>query len=116
MLATLRGARDDTRVVHHAVDLARTFDARLTVLSLAAVEEPWRCCNGQTTFWNAELRRLAMDALESARQGVPAQIDARFVVRDGRGRATVNDIAMELGCDVIVAGGRRGRVVVNALG
>lgn len=88
---------------------ARGSGGRLTVLALAAVEEPMRCCNMQTTFWNREMRRLAQESISRARSLVDPTLNVDFVIRDGSRRRDVAAAAVELGCDVIVEPARRGR-------
>jgi nucleotide-binding universal stress UspA family protein len=88
---------------------ARASGGRLTVLALAAVEEPMRCCNMQTTFWNREMRRLAQESISRARSLVDPALDADFVIRRGSRRRDIAAAAVELGCDVIVEPTRSGR-------
>jgi len=110
------GTRRADKALDAAVALARGAHARLSVISLAAVEAPAKCCNVQTTFWNAEMRRLAAESADRAREAVGGGVEAEFIIRDGRGAAAVQEIASDLGCDVVVAANRRGRVVTTPLG
>jgi hypothetical protein len=89
-----------------AATTAQEWDARLTVLALAATERPSRCCNLQTTSWNAEMRRVAAEELGRARTLLQGA-DAAFVVREGCGRHAAERAATELGGDLLVRAGRR---------
>ena len=109
VLALFNGSAAGERALADATDAAREADAELTVLVLAAIEEPSRCCNLQTTSWNREMRQLAREELERARQLVADDVRASFVVREGRGHAAVVAAATQLGCDVLVEPGSRWR-------
>lgn len=109
VLIAFDGSKRARRALADGVATARSSGSRITVLALAATEKPARCCNLQTTFWNQEVRRLAQDSIGDARTLVDLEIDAHYVVREGSGRRAVAEAAVELGCDLIVEPGRRGR-------
>ena len=107
VLALFDGSRAGERAISEATDLAREAGARLTILTLAAVEEPSRCCNMQTTSWNRDMRELAREELDRARSLLTVDVDAEFVIREGRGRSAVANAAADLGCDLIIEPGKR---------
>lgn len=109
MLVYFDGSDRASAALADGAAAARASGGRLTVLALAAVEEPMRCCNMQTTFWNQEMRRLAQESISRARSLVDPALDVDFVIRDGSRRRDVAAAALELGCDVIVEPTRRGR-------
>ena len=102
VLAFFNGSAAAERALIDAADVAREADAELTVLVLAAVEEPARCCNLQTTAWNREMRHLAREELEHARLLLAGGVRVSFVVREGKGHADVDAAASDLGCDLLV--------------
>lgn len=100
ILVPFSGSRKSERALAAAVSAARATNVPLRVLVLAAVEDPSRCCNLQTTSWNAELRRLAAEDANRASALLPDDVDWEVVVREGQGRGAVRRVAAELGCTV----------------
>lgn len=109
VLVHFDGSRAGERAVAEAAATACEQGAALIVLVLAQVEEPSPCCNLQTTFWNAEMRRLAQAAAHQARGLLPEGVDAEIVVRETSGRSAVRQVAGELGCETLIESGWRGR-------
>jgi nucleotide-binding universal stress UspA family protein len=94
------------RTLEDAAVVARQSGGRLTVVSFAEIERPSRCCNRQTTFWNAEMRRVAAEDLERARALLPDE-EAQFVIREDGGRGAMSRTARELKCDLVAERRRR---------
>ena len=109
VMAVFDGSREAERVLVDAAHEARDHDAPLSVVVLAAVERPARCCNLQTTAWNRELRRLAEEDRARATVLVPDDIPVDVRVREGRGHKAALAVARELGCDLLLEPGRRRR-------
>lgn len=102
VLVLFDGSTRSERAVADASQAARETGGRLSVLVLAPVEEPPKCCNCQTTFWNREMRRVAQDDARRVRTLLADDVDADVVVREGAGDAAVRRAAAELGCETIV--------------
>ena len=106
VVAAFDGSDSARGALADAAAIAQEWGARLTVLALAPTERPARCCNLQTTSWNAEMRRLAAGDLRRARSLLDG-VDAEFVMREGCGRRALARAAEQLGGDLLVQGGRR---------
>src|SRR5712691_2138224 len=96
VLVVFHDSRSGRTALADAAAAARESGARLTALVLAPTESPSPCCNQQTTFWNAELRRLAAEDVERARE-LLSDVEADFVVSEDDGRQGVARAAAELG-------------------
>lgn len=108
VLVRFDGSARSERALADAAAAARETGRRLSVLVLAQIEEPSKCCNCQTTFWNQEMRRVAQADAQRARALLADDVEADVVVREGAGDAAVRRAAAELGCDTIVEPRRRG--------
>ena len=108
VLVMFDGSPRSKVAVTEATRLARESGARLSVLVLAAVEEPSKCCNCQTTFWNQDMRRLAREHAVEVRALLADDVPADVCVREGRGKQAVARAAAELGCATVVEARRRG--------
>lgn len=109
VLALFDGSPAGERVLIDAAHTAREHRAPLSVLVLAAVEKPSRCCNMHTIFWNGEMRRLADRDRARAQLLVPDDIPVEVVLREGRGHRAALAAAKELGCDLVLEPRRRRR-------
>lgn len=109
VLVHFDGSRSSERALAEGAITARETGSALTVLVLAQVEAPSRCCNLQTTFWNSEMRRLSQAAAQQARGLLPSDVAAEVVVREDSGRSAVRRAAAELGCRTLFEPGWLGR-------
>lgn len=109
VMTVFDGSRAAERALVDAAHEARDSGAPLSVVILAAVEQPSRCCNMQTTLWNREMRRLAAEERARAQVLVPDDIPVQVQVREGRGHEAALAVARELGCDLVLEPGRRRR-------
>ena len=118
ILVGLDGSESSQRALEHAIDLARSNDAKLTLMTVAPPVATYVTLAGVSIdTMSAELDKWAANMLDEAARAVPAEITANRV--QGRGHAGP-EILKELkrgGYDLIVLGTRgRGRTEEGLLG
>jgi nucleotide-binding universal stress UspA family protein len=118
ILVGLDGSESSQRALEHAIDLARSKDAKLTLMTVAPPVATYVTLAGVSIdTMSAELDKWAVNVLDEAARAVPPEITANRV--QGRGHAGP-EILKELkrgGYDLIVLGTRgRGRTEEGLLG
>jgi nucleotide-binding universal stress UspA family protein len=118
ILVGLDGSESSQRALEHAIDLARSKDAKLTLMTVAPPVATYVTLAGVSIdTMSAELDKWAVNVLDEAARAVPPEIAANRV--QGRGHAGP-EILKELkrgGYDLIVLGTRgRGRTEEGLLG
>ena len=118
ILVGLDGSESSQRALEHAIDLARSKDAELTLMTVAPPVATYVTLAGVSIdTMSAELDKWATNVLDEAARAVPPEITANRV--QGRGHAGP-EILKELkrgGYDLIVLGTRgRGRTEEGLLG
>ena len=118
ILVGLDGSESSQRALDHAIDLARSDDAKLTLMTVAPPVATYVTLGGVSIeTMSAELDKWATNVLDEGARTVPPEITADRV--QGRGHAGP-EILKELrrgGHDLIVLGTRgRGRTQEGVLG
>ena len=118
ILVGLDGSESSERALKHAIDLARSDDAKLTLMTVAPPVATYVTLGGVSIdTMSAELDKWAANMLDKTARAVPAEITANRV--QGRGHAGP-EILKELergDYDLIVLGTRgRGRTQEGLLG
>jgi nucleotide-binding universal stress UspA family protein len=107
ILVAIDGSPTATAALEEAIDLARSDDARLVLLSVAAPPR-WRFAGPTYVPYptDEELQRAAWDVLARAEALVPGDVAVSSVVRVGSPAAEIVRRAVEGGHDLIVMGSR----------
>src|SRR3954465_3314763 len=118
VLSPFDGSPDAALALEHAVAIAQTYRARLSMV--AVVPPPpllaWQAPGGMRGVHDAEQTELA-EALRVAADGVPDDLSVTTQLLDGDPARTILRVAREGDHDVIVMGSRgRGRVSAALLG
>jgi nucleotide-binding universal stress UspA family protein len=116
ILVAVDGSTHSARAVAEAVDLARSADGRLTLMSVGTRPPVWPSAY-QTTQTDAELAVTAQAVVDDAAAAVPADVPVATVVSVGRAAAEIVTRAREAHHDLIVMGARgRGAAASLVLG
>jgi nucleotide-binding universal stress UspA family protein len=107
ILVAIDGSPTATAALEEAIDLARSDDARLVLLSVAAPPR-WRFAGPTYVPYptDEDLQRAAWDVLARAEALVPGDVAVSSVVRVGSPAAEIVRRAVEGGHDLIVMGSR----------
>ena len=108
LLVPVDASSESRDALQAACDLARAWEASLTVLAVAVLEaERNGCCDTRTPLWNRMQREVAAEDLAAARSRV-ATGDVEFITAAGEDLATVvEQEARARACDAVVVPGRR---------
>jgi len=113
ILVAVDGSKHSARAVEEAVDLARSVDGRLTLISVGTRPVPWPSAY-QTTVPDAELVKAAQALVDEAAAEVPDDVSVATVVRVGRPSDEILASARDAQNDLIVMGAR-GRGAATSL-
>lgn len=95
------------RAVDYAAEMARTFDAELTLLHVVPeMNYPLRSFGMASAFphLREELHQRANDELQKVKTALGPKTKATAVLRDGESHVQVLDCAKSIGADLIVMG------------
>lgn len=108
MLAVFESAEHGRAALLHALKLAQTSGASLTVASVALEEDVRKgcaICRQGTDIWNRQMRRIALESLAEAKALVAQRaddLDVEFVVTRGEIAGAIAEAAERCGAEVIV--------------
>ena len=116
ILVAADGSAHSVRVLQEAIDLARSVEGRLTLITVAARPVIWPSAY-QAAVTDDELEDTAQEILDEAAAKVPDDIPTATLVRIGRLADEIVRRAKEGGDDLIVMGARgRGAATSILLG
>jgi nucleotide-binding universal stress UspA family protein len=113
ILVAVDGSTHGARAVEEAVDLARSVDAPLTLISVGTHPLVWPSPY-QTVLPDAELEAAARTVVDAAAAEVPDDLEVARLVRVGRAADEIVTTAREGHHDLIVMGAR-GRGAATSL-
>jgi nucleotide-binding universal stress UspA family protein len=113
ILVAVDGSTHSARAIEEAVDLARSVDGRLTIISVGTHPVVWPSPY-QTVLSDAELEEGAQAVLDDAAAKVPDDVSVARLVRIGRPADVIVATAKEGHHDLIVMGAR-GRGAAKSL-
>jgi nucleotide-binding universal stress UspA family protein len=113
ILVAVDGSTHSARALDEAVDLARSMDARLTLISVGTRPTVWPSPY-QAVMTDAELQEAAQLVMDEAAAKIPDDISVATVVSVGRAADEIVTRAKEGDHDLIVMGAR-GRGAATSL-
>jgi nucleotide-binding universal stress UspA family protein len=113
ILVAVDGSKHSALAVEEAVDLARSVDARITLISVAPRPVPWPSAY-PTVVPDAELVKAAQAAVDEVAAHVPDDVPVGTVARVGRPADEILATARDAHHDLIVMGAR-GRGAATSL-
>jgi nucleotide-binding universal stress UspA family protein len=118
ILVGLDGSESSKRALDHAIDLARSDDAKLTLMTVAPPVATYVTLGGVSIeTMSAELDKWATNVLDEAARTVPPEITTDRVQGSGHAGAEILKELERGGYDLIVLGTRgRGRTQEGLLG
>jgi nucleotide-binding universal stress UspA family protein len=116
ILVAVDGSTHGARALEEAIDLARSVEGRLTLITVATRPVIWPSAY-QTAVTDEELEDTAQELVDEAAAKVPEGISTATLVRLGRPAEEIVRRANEGGYDLIVMGARgRGAATSMLLG
>jgi nucleotide-binding universal stress UspA family protein len=118
ILVGLDGSESSKRALDHAIDLARSDDAKLTLMTVAPPVATYVTLGGVSIeTMSAELDKWATNVLDEAARTVPPEITTDRVQESGHAGPEILKELKRGGYDLIVLGTRgRGRTQEGLLG
>jgi nucleotide-binding universal stress UspA family protein len=118
ILVGLDGSQSSQRAFEHAIDLARSSGAKLTLMTVAPPVATYVTLGGVSIeTMSAELDKWAANVLEKAARTIPPEVTANKVQGSGHAGPEILKELKRGGYDLIVLGTRgRGRTQEGLLG
>jgi nucleotide-binding universal stress UspA family protein len=118
ILVGLDGSESSKRALDHAIDLARSGEAKLTLMAVAPPVATYVTLGGVSIeTMSAELDKWAANVLDEAARAVPPEVTAERVQGSGHAGPEILKELKRGGYDLIVLGTRgRGRTQEGLLG
>jgi nucleotide-binding universal stress UspA family protein len=118
ILVGLDGSQSSQRALEHAIDLARSSGAKLTLMTVAPPVATYVTLGGVSIeTMSAELDKWAAEVLDEAARTIPPEVTANKVQGSGHAGPEILKELKRGGYDLIVLGTRgRGRTQEGLLG